>query len=302
MIRNAAMADRKALYDLHSAKVSLEKNDEMEFYFSRLLKMNNVIVNEIDGHVAAAVQVNSHTMMLNDKRLAVGTIIGAASSPGHPEYLQELLEDVMDEQSRKNLVTLALADKATMYRKLGFEEVYKKRVYTIKSTDLNNASYQGVSREFIISDLDQAYRRFAGYFNGYYLRDKQYRVELYKQLAFLRCNLCVYRGAEGEVEGYMIYHLAPQRICVDELVYLNGEAFIRLLCYGFRYKEEMELTVSQDEEIRRLVPKVTYRSVNTFLARINDMKLFNRLYGSEAVTSAGGFYLTGKSLLLNEWC
>lgn len=302
MIRNATLADRKAIYDLHTTKVNIEKTDSMEFYFSRLLKMNRIVVNEVNGHVKAAVQVNDHSMMLNGKLLAVGTVLGTISAPGYEEYLDQLITDVMDEQSRKTLVTLAVYDRPELYKKHGFEEVYKKRVYTIHSSDLNNASYQGVSKEFIISDLDDVYRQFTHYFNGYYKRDQQYWVELYKQLEFLRCNLCVYRNNDGAVEGYMIYHLTPQRICVDELVYLNGEAFIRLLCYGFRYKEEMELTVSQDEEINRIIPGISYRLEDTFLARINDLKLFNRLYESEIVTSAGGFYLSGGSLLLNEWC
>ena len=104
MIRTATTADRKAIYDMHTAKVNMEKTDSMEFYFARLLKIDQVVVNESDGHVVSSLQVNQHSMMLNDKRIAVGTIIGVCAAQGQQEYLKQLLDDVLDEQSRKNLV------------------------------------------------------------------------------------------------------------------------------------------------------------------------------------------------------
>ncbi|MBR0385555.1 MAG: GNAT family N-acetyltransferase [Erysipelotrichaceae bacterium] len=302
MIRNAVTSDRKAVYDMQNSRVSLEKNEAQEFYFARLLRINQVVVNEIADRVRASLQVNQHSIILDGKRLAVGTIIAPMFATGYQEALEQLLEDVLDEQSRKTLVTMISADRPSLYRQYGFEEVYKKRLYTIRSSDLKNASYKGVSRDFTIGDLQQIYGKFTSHFNGYYLRDNQYWLDLYKQLEFLRCNLCVYRNDEGEIEGYMIYHLQPEKICVDEILYLNGEAFIRLLCYGFRYKDEMELTVSQDEEIRRLIPDIKYRSVNTFMARINDFELFSRLFESRVETSIDGFYRSGKPLFLNEWC
>lgn len=301
MIRKAQTADRKAIYDLHTAKVSIDKYDSMEFYFARLFNQNRVIVNEIDQHVVASLQVNYHEMMLHDKKLSVSLILGEISKGDSQEYLGQLLEDVLDETSRKTLITLLDTDKPNEFKKYGFKEVYSYRNYILKKGDMKYLSYQGVSKDFTIEDLLKVYKKFTSYFNGYYLRDRDYWVRKYKQLEFLRCGLCVYRNQNNEVNGYMVYHLTQNRLYVDEIVYLNGEALIRLLCYALKMKDEVEIKVSQDEDISKLIPKIKYKNGKAFMARVNDFQLFNRLYESNVMTTSGAFYLNNKSLYLNEW-
>lgn len=301
MIRNAVTSDRKAIYDLHTAKVSIEKYDSMEFYFARLFNQNRVIVNERDDRVVASLQVNYHPIILHGKQIISSIILGQISKADNEEYLDELMSDVLDETSRKTLVTLLIDGKASDFKRFGFEELYRYRKYTLKRENMKYFSYQGVSKEFNISDLLNVYDKFTSYFNGYYLRDREYWVRKYKQLEFMRCALSVYRNENNEIEGYMIYHLTQHRLHVDEIIYLNGKALIRLLCYALKLKEEIEITVSQDEDLSRIIPKIQYKGQNAFMARVNDFKLFNRLYESDVKTTSGAFYLHGKSLYLNEW-
>ena len=76
MIRNAIIQDRKTIYDLHSSKVSVDRYDDMEFYFSRLFDVDNVIVNDLNGHVVSSLQVNYHGMILNDTRIVARRCLG----------------------------------------------------------------------------------------------------------------------------------------------------------------------------------------------------------------------------------
>ena len=76
MIRNAIAQDRKTIYDLHSSKVSVDRYDDMEFYFSRLYDVDRVIVNDLNGHVVSSLQVNYHGMILNDIRIVASTLFG----------------------------------------------------------------------------------------------------------------------------------------------------------------------------------------------------------------------------------
>ncbi|MBR6958835.1 MAG: hypothetical protein IKH73_10385, partial [Erysipelotrichaceae bacterium] len=111
MIRNAIIQDRKTIYDLHSSKVSVDRYDDMEFYFSRLFDVDNVIVNDLNGHVVSSLQVNYHGMILNDTRIVASTLFGAITQDDDPEYFRPLLEDVLDEVSRKTLISLVITKK-----------------------------------------------------------------------------------------------------------------------------------------------------------------------------------------------
>lgn len=300
MIRKAQPRDKKAIYDLHSAKVNLNKYDEMEYYFSQLFDTDGVVVNEINGHVAASIQANQHVMMLNGVRVAVGALLAPIGSRQEPRYLTDLLRDVLDEQSRKYLVTLFISDQLDQARKYDFEPVYRRRIFTIRQEDMKNRSYHGVGRSFKIPELNRLYGEYCSYFNGYYLRDTDYWITRFQQMQFQRYNIAVYRDTSGELKGYMIYQISQSKVYVDELVYLNGEALIRLLCYAMRYKTKVEVAVGQNEDLSRIFPKVKSVSRCRLAVRINDLALFNRLYDSSVTSTEQAFALAGRPLFLNE--
>ena len=300
MIRNARLQDRKTIYDLHSSNVTLGTDENMEFYFSQLFNENNIIVNEVNGHVEAAVQVNYHTLMFNDLRLSASVLLADIAGNQGERYLEDLLKDVSDEISRKTLVSLAITANGDRFAALGFEPIYKKRIYEIRKSNLANRSYQGCGKSFSVNDLISVYREFTSHFNGYYLRNNEYWLNLYTQLQASRYNIVVYRNSEEVPQGYMIYRITQTKVLVDELVYLNGEALIRLLCYGMRFKDVMEVRVSQSEDLSRAVPKIKCQVVPYIYARINNPDLFNRLFNSKIRNTRQGFGIGEKPLFINE--
>ena len=301
MIRKGRMTDRKAIYDLHSAKVNIDGYDGMEFYFSQLFDPQNVLVNDINSHVCASVQVNCHEVMLNDVRIAAGFVFSPIGSRDNPEYLQQLMTEVLDEQTYKTLITILQTNDGENYQKLGFAPLYKKRYYDIMAANLKNVSSQGVMKEFTMKEVAHTYRSFTSFFNGYYIRDEEYWQTLLEHLKFRRGSIVVYRNTEGTVEGYMIYHLLQQKLVVDEIIYLTGEALVRLVCYGLQMKDTVSVSVSQDENLGRVFSKLKCTVRTDLWVRINDLKLFNSLYQCEVTSAAEGFALSQKPLFINEY-
>ena len=300
MIRTARLQDRKTIYDLHTSNVTLKTDENMEFYFSQLFNENNVIVNEVNGHVEAAVQVNFHTLMFNDLRLSTSVLLADIAGNQGEKYLEELLRDVSDEISRKTLISLAITSNDALFSSLGFEPLYKKRIYEIRRSNLSNRSYQGCGKSFTVADLMGVYKEFTSHFNGYYMRNSEYWLNMYSQLQASRYNIVVYRNSDEQVQGYMIYKITQTKVDVDELVYLNGEALIRLLCYGMKFKDVMEVRVSQSEDLSRAIPKIKCQVVPYMYARINNPDLFNRLYNSKIRNTRQGFATGEKPLFINE--
>ena len=300
MIRQGILADRKKVYDIHSSQVSINEYDEKERYFSLFFKPENLLVNEVNGHVVASCQVNYHNMFLHGKKIGVSTLMGIIARPEDQEYLDELIESVLDEQEHKMLVTLAVTDKPKELKKYGFESLYTRRRYTINKKDLENRSFEGVTRSFEVKDVRRLYSEFTANFNGYYDRDEEYWFELFKRLPQERKNMAVYISPEGAAEGYMIYQIVKQKVVIHEIIYMNGAALIRLMCYAFRYRNTMEILVSDGENLARVFPKAKYKEESGPMVRLNSAELFNRLYESDIKTAGGAFLMANKPLYLNE--
>ena len=300
MIRAGRPQDKKAIYDLHTARASLEPDREMELYFSRFFDASNIIVNEVNGHVGASLQVNYHDVIFNDTRIGVSTILGQICQYDKPEYMDELLKDVLDEQEHKTLISIMITDKPQNYSSYGFEQIYKRKTYELTRANLKNRSYQGVDKPFTVNELVDTYKQFMASFNGYYERNNNYWINMFDQLQATRSNLVVYRNEEGKVEGYMIYRLSQNVVYVDEIIYLNGEALIRLLCYGFKFKNKMEVTVSQQENLAVAIPKIKATPQLCAMARINDFNLFNQLMDSQVKSTKQAFGLSSKPQWFNE--
>ena len=300
MIREGQLSDRQAIYDLHSRWVNLGEYDDMEIYFARYFNANNIIVNEVNGHVAASCQVNYHTLRVNEYRMATGTITACVADRNDRSYLTELLKDVDDELTHKVLLSLAITDTPSDFTKLGFEPVYRRRRYTLNRSDLENRSFEGIDRSFTVREITDTYRKFMANFNCYYERDYEYWVSRFETFKYRKYNTVVYRNSNNEVEGYMVFAINQSNIYVDEIVYLSGEALVRLLCYGFKYKDKATVMVSEHENLNVLVPNATYRLEPQILAKVNNLTLYNSLFECNATTTTEAMNASGKPLSVNE--
>lgn len=300
MIRRGREEDKRAIFDLYtkSGIPDLKSQDE---YFINAFIPENVLVNDVNGFVVASMQTNYHPLMLHEKRLSASVIFGQFydSSKGI-KYYDVLKEEVFDQQKYKTLVTIIPTKNPAEYERYGFEAVYNQRLYTISRSDLENSSYAGVNKSFKVKDLVNAYDEFIKNFNGYMVRDYNYYMNLIDLLQMKRYNLVAFYDDDGNCKGYMIYFIESSKIVIEEIIYLDGLALTRLLCYALRRKKSIQVFVSEHEDLSKAYPSVSYKLVNSYVARINDFELFNQLYESNVTTTMEGFSLLGKALYIND--
>lgn len=300
MIRRGKEEDKRAIFDLYtkSGVPNFESQDE---YFINAFIPENVLVNDVNGSVVASMQTNYHPMILHDKRLSASVVFGHFYDRSKGiKYYDALKDEVFEHQKYKTLVTIVPTKTPAEYERYGFEPIYNQRLYTISRSHLKNSSYSGVSRSFKVKDLVDVYEAFIKNFNGYLLRDYNYYMNLIDLLQIKRYNLVAFYDEQSLCKGYMIYYIESSKIVVEEIIYLDGLALTRLLCYVLRRKKSIQVYVSEHEDLTKAYPSVSYKSVNRYVARINDFELFNKLYESNITTTSEGFNLLNKALYIND--
>lgn len=300
MLRRAKEEDKKVIFDIYAKSGMLNLYDQDD-YFSDSFIAENVIVNEINGHIAASMQVNYHTMIFNEQKIIVGVVFGQFFERNKGvRALESLRNEVFEQQRYKTLFTLVPTDNEQEYSKYGFEALYQKRLYQITSKELKNISYSNVGKQFETEDLLKVYKDFSQRFNGYLIRDKKYYLDLIDWLQSKRYNLAVYYSNEKVCEGYMIYSIEANKVVVREIIYLNGSALTQLLSYGLKIKSKLLVYVSQSEDLSRAYPKINYKQVASMAVRINDIELFNKLFASEAVDAKQAYQLNERPLFISD--
>ena len=302
MIREGYLSDRQAIYDLHSSKVNLGEYDRMEIYFARYFNADNIVVNEVNGHVVASSQINYHTLIFNGYRIAAGVVTATICDRNNRSYLDTLLKDINDELEHKMLISLAITERPDDFSSLGFEPVYKRRRYEIDRKDMVNRSSDGVEKSFTAGEIAGVYKKFMGSFNGYYERDMIYWTNRFETFKYLKYSMVVYRNRDKAVEGYMVFGINNNDVYIDEIVYLSGSALVRMLCYAFKFKDRVTVMVSEHEDLNRIIPAARFRLETAAMAKVNNLTLFNNLFGTSAENTLEALSLSGKPLYINEDC
>lgn len=300
MIRRGKQEDKRAIFDLYTKNgiLNFESQDE---YFINAFIPENVLVNDVNGSVVASLQTNYHSLMLHDKRLAASVVFGQFYDRSKGiKYHDSLKQEAFQQQKYKTLITIIPTKNPTEYERYGFEPIYNQRLYNISRNQLKNSSYKGVRRDFKVKDLVDVYNSFIKNFNGYLLRDYNYYMNLIDLLQIKRYNLVAFYDEELVCKGYMIYYIDGSKIVVEEIIYLDGLALTRLLCYALRRKRSIQVYVSEHEDLTKAYPSINYKLVNKYVARINDFELFNKLYDSSITTTLEGFNLLNKALYIND--
>lgn len=300
MIRRGTADDKKVIFDLYT-KSGILSFDGQEDYFVNSFNADNVIVNEVNGHVVSSIQMDETVLMLHDKRIACGIGCGMfyERSKGL-KWFEALKTEVFDQQQYQNLITIIPTNNPSEYYKYGFEDVYQQRVYTINRNDLENASFAGVGKNFRIDELYAIYKEFISNFDGYLLRDRQYYSDLITLIQKKKYNLAVYHDESNKALGYMIYYIESSKVVVKEIMYLNGLALTRLLCYGLRLKNAIHVFVSSNEDLSKAFPKIKYKLVTNAVVKINDFDLYNKLFGTKASSVVEAFALEDNALYFND--
>jgi len=301
MIRFALENDKSAIFDLYCKALNSNNLAYVQAIFDSNYNPINCLVNEVNGHVVAAIQLRYMPIVLNQKKVMSCFIIWQLrDSSKNKQYLAELLQNALEQQNHKVLLTYMKESEDNQYQKLGFESLYHRKMYSISRNNIESNSFVGVSRDFDIITIKNVYDKFVSNFNGYQHRSYEYYQNLIPYLQAKKYSLAVYYDEDKQAQGYMIYTVEYNRIVIQELIYLNGLALTRLLCYGLRNRNNIEVHTSQYENLSKLYPSLKAKEVSNLVVRINDFDLFNKLFNLQAKSCQEALLAQGKPLYLNE--
>lgn len=303
MIRETCKDDKQDVYTLWKQAYPNQNRNYLNFYFKNIFDKGTCIVIEQDNRIVSSLQMNEHVLRLHGKHLKMGYLLGVSTLPDYRRrgHMKQLMECALDEASHNHLITLIEAFNPKLYEQFGFVTIYYHKFYTIHRDTFLKISTAKVSYSADAQELLRAYQNFVIHFDGYYVRDIEYYQVLLNELVVHQKQMVVYRNHNREVCGYLIYQNKKSEILVEEAVYLESIALMRMLKAALGKAEEITIKVSQNEMLEKLFPMVIPKKQPAIMARINNISLFNKLYNKEVKTTREAFSFGKRPLWCHEY-
>ena len=286
-------------------KVCFPQEDEgyIDYYFKNLFVPENCFVYVEDGHVVSAIIRAPHAMMFNDKVLRTSMILGVGTLPEYRKrgYMKRLMEIVLDACEHTELITLIQAYDQKLYEPYGFHNIYNRSTYRLTRDDVKRGTNFGCSYEPTAIDLLKVYSAFIRRFNGYYARDLEYFVKYKKEINAQGGKIVAYYNGKDQIRGYATMLPKGDVLEIEELIYLDSTALMKLCNAALFEKDVVELHVSEAEDLTLVFPGTKIETYGSTMARLNDAKLFSKLVGRDISTVEQAFATSIKPLNLNEF-
>lgn len=298
MLRLASNDEKTIIQDIwHEQSFDLGFDN---YYFAAMYSksMHYVLANE---NIETVIDVMKHAMMLNGRKLSVSLISGikTASKYRFKDNEKILLEEVLSQLSRQDLVSLVHAKDKELYLAAGFELIYLRNCYHIERYLFDGVETHGVTHEFESIDLLKAYNRFVERFNAYILRDKEYYDDYLIQLEFRNMHLmAVY--LDGEIKGYFSFKIIGDELYINECIYSDIKTLAKIISYSLKLAKDVYLYVSEAEHLEKVFKNIKFKTSEYMLARINDYDLFNQLYGCDVTDVKSAMNLFNYPLYIRE--
>lgn len=302
MITLATLNDKSMIRELWQEAFAFDDGGFTDFFFDQLYEtdgMRHYILK--DPETVSTASVYSHMYRINNQNLRVSMILGVAtkSAKRRKGYMHQLMDAILDDLSHQELITMIQAYHPEIYYEFGFKTIYHQNYYEIKREDQQLKLFGTVTDNFSITDLLTVYGRFVKHFHGFKLRfEKDYALLLTK-LKFEDSKVLVYYQ-DKLPQAYCFYHEYPDKTVVEEIIYLDLKGFISLLSMLFEKTEMIELHLSSDEQIEKYIQVEKQIPQAYTMAKINDIKLFNKLYNSDVKNVEEAFNLIDKPLFMRE--
>ena len=275
----------------------------IDYYFKNIYDPDHCYVYTLNEKVISAVMRNPHAMMFNGRVLACSMLVGAATAPGYRNkgYMHELMETVLDACEHSELVTLIQSEKPEMYEQYGFRTVYRRTDYTIERKDVKRITNFGCAYEPSAIDLLKVYSAFIRRFNGFYARDLEDFVKYKKEITAVGGKIVAYYNGKDQIRGYAVMIPQGNELRVEELIYLDSMSLVKLCNAALQERRIVHLLVSEAEDLGKLFPNAKKQTYGSTMARLNDAKLFGRLFSRKVSTVFDAFAISNKPLNLNEF-
>ncbi len=302
MIKEAKAENKAEIMELLKSAYPTRSRAYLSFYFKHLFDEGKCLYLPQDNRIISSLQMQEHIVHFAGRKLECTYILGVATLPdyrrrGHMRYL---MNTALDEISHNHLITFIEAFNPKLYEPFGFETVYDSKSYTINTQYFEKVNKKGVSHHVSATELSELYQKYSKHFDCAYARDVHY-YELFLNRSVLdHGNICVYRDPNHELSGYAVYSENSVEVKINELVYLDSIALMKLLRYVSDGYPDVNVKVSQSEHLERLFPLTIPKKSGMTMARINNYELFNKLYNCHVKTAKEAFEILKRPIFLNE--
>ena len=225
-------------------------NDEESFvnyYFNNKYDNNNTIVACEDKDIVSSLQLNQYKIKLDGKEYETSYVVGVSTFPQvrGRGYMKKIMEYSLNELYKRNqLVSILMPIDYRLYRKYGYEHCYDQLEYSINIEDLKNFNLLGrlyKASEKHIDDLIDINNLFLSDVNGNTVRDKEYYINLFKEVESENGHIYVYK--DGSYKGYIIYFLNGDSMLVRELFYKDLDSLKSILKFIYNHNTQCKKVI-----------------------------------------------------------
>lgn len=302
MIRFAKQKDKEELLALCVNAQPMKEHAFLEYYFSHLFKEGKALLSEVDNKLISQLHTQEHVLCLQDKKIMVSYILGVAT---HYDYrkrgiMRDLMSMTLEDCSKNHLLTFIEAGNPRLFEKYGFETIAFRKRYVVYAKEMLPYTKTGVSNQCNAQELVRVYKQFYKLFDCYYDRDEEYYRHFIAMAQDSGAHLCVHRDTQGVVDGYALYYEKEDGVEIKEVIYMNANILLKMMKYAMGYTPYLSVEVSKGERLEKIFKLSIPRESTGVMVRINDFKLFNKLFNTQLRHTKDIHTILHKPVLINE--
>ena len=303
MIKKATAEQTAEIKDIFRICFPNEDTRYLDYFFKNVYEPENCYVNISGGKIVSTLIRNPHALMFNGRGLQASMIMGVATLPEYRRsgYMQQLMDVVLDACEHSELLTLIQSESPVIYEPFGFRTIYKRCDVRLERKDVKRITNFGCAYEPTPIDLLKVYSAFIRRFNGFYARDLQYFVDYKKEIVAEGGKIVAYYNGKDQIQGYAVMIPQGDELCVEEIIYLDSMSLMKLCNAALQERRVIHLHVSEAENLAKLFPEAKVKIYGSTMVRLNDARLFSRLFSKRVTTVEEAFAISQKPLYLNEF-
>ena len=283
----------------------------VDYYFNHKYNNKNTIVACEDKDIVSSLQLNQYKIKLDENEYDTSYVVGVSTFPQvrGRGYMKKIMDYSLNELYRKGqIVSILMPIDYRLYRKYGYEHCYDQLEYNIDIDDLRNFNLTGrlyKASEKHIDDLININNLFLKDLNGNIVRDKEYYMNLFKEVESENGHIYVYK--DSSYKGYIIYFLNGDNMFVRELFYKDLDSLKSILKFIYNHNTQCKkVTISApvNDKIRFVLenPKTTDIKVKPFMMGrvINVEKFIENIKIKTSIDGSANIFIEDKFIKENN--
>ncbi|TBL67925.1 GNAT family N-acetyltransferase [Paenibacillus thalictri] len=254
----------------------------------------------LDGRLAAKMAVFDLETWIAGKRFAMGGVAGVATWPEYRRggMVARMLFRVLEKMKRNGQTISYLHPfEYPFYRKYGWEMLTEYKRYELDASQLPSLPAQEgsvVRPKEPVSVIAGIYEKYASRYSGTLARSGEWWQDRVYNKG--KVTTAVYVNPQGDASGYIIYKVKDRIMSIQELVWLDEQAWRGLWKFIANHDSMMDkvkLQAPMDDRLPARLgnPRCKQETVPYFMARIVDVPAFLNEYPFAALSGQEGLTL-----------